>query len=82
MKICYLLQYAATRRLRSWEAGLTAERAVGDHGDSMSRTPGNHGMLDGSFFQMVKDLVANRWVRAGQAVQLFKIVHIEIADAP
>ena len=82
VEIRYLLQYSAARRTGSREPGMAPERTVGDHGNSMARTPGNHSMLNCPLFKVVQHLVARGWVRAGKAVHLFKIVHIEIAHAP
>ena len=67
--------------MRAGEVAVT-ERAVGDDGDSVLFAPGEHGVLDGAFLEMVEDLVAGDAALAGDLQGLLQVGLIEIAHAP
>ena len=75
------LQHAAPLRARSRKVPV-AEWAVGDHGDTVFLTPGNHRVLDRTLFLTVENLVADRPTRSGDPPCLFKIAYVEVAHAP
>lgn len=76
-----LLKHAIAVGARSWKAPVS-ERAVGNDGDAVPLAPRDHGVLYGALLQVVKNLVAGQSVSAGNFPCLFKIGHIEVADAP
>ena len=59
-----------------------AERTVGDDRDAVLLAPGEHGVLDGAFLEMVEDLVAGDAACAGDPQGLLEVRNIEIAHAP
>src|SRR3569833_2153369 len=52
------------------------------HGDAMPLAPGNDGVLDRAFFQVIEHLIARDLPLAGHSEQFIEIVAVEIADTP
>ena len=76
-----LLEDPAALGVRAGEVAV-AERTVGDDRDAVLLAPGEHGVLDGAFLEMVEDLVAGDAARAGDPQGLLEVGIIEIAHAP
>ena len=76
-----LLEDPAPLGVRAGEVAV-AERAVGDDRDSVLLAPGEHGVLDGAFLEMVEDLVAGDAACAGDPQGFHQVGIIEIAHAP
>src|SRR5277367_5714622 len=58
------------------------KRAIGDHGHIVFLTPGNDRVLDRTFLQMVKNLIASDVALARDLNHRFKVRHIEVAYTP
>ena len=58
------------------------KRTIGDYGDIVFLTPGNDRMLDRTFLQMVKNLIASEVALARDLNHRFKFTHIEVAYTP
>src|SRR6195256_4885929 len=62
MRIGDFLQHGAAGR--SWAGKLAVtERGVADDGDAVALAPGDNGMFDGAFLQIIENLVAGEIFR-------------------
>ena len=74
-------QHFAALAARSGKAARMPERRISDHRDVMFLAPRRHRMLDSALIEMVENLVARDPSRR-DAMRLFQIIDIEVADAP
>ena len=78
MRLRYLCEQAAGGGVRARKT-VVPERAVGGDGDAVLLAPGQHGMFDGPFLQMIEHLIASDVAVAGKLAGLDQIRHVEIA---
>jgi hypothetical protein len=76
-----LLKHAIAVGARPWKAPVS-ERTVGNDCDAVPLAPRDHSVLYRALLQVVKNLVADQSVPAGNFPCFFKIGHIEVAYAP
>ena len=81
MRLGNLFQQSASCRMRVWKVPVT-EGAICDHGDAVFLTPWNNGVFDGTFLQMVKNLIAGTMSAVGDGFGRSEVGRIEVPHAP